>query len=687
MQLEEDQTEIQSHLTIVGAVLESSDIYRSKRQELLRELVLRAIQELERTSLANSTKIYGLICYKNLNLIKKGHLNNILKSLEEEGVIGSIADKSGKSYYVQSIYQRKETPLIKSLRSSYRTFICESKQINFEDFLEIITSAFSSYGVTTFDNLFKKKNSSYLNLEGLIESKRQKITDVQFETFKEGVYDFFESESPDTVAVKVGLAQTYMAMKMMGAGNWKINEFQELLEKKQLLLDSNILFSFLSAEEQTGKNFIADSFQVMTRDYGVNFLIAAETVGEFTRAFHSQLIELEKAFQKSANISLYKDTGGLDLDWFDCFNHFKATEPDSTLDDFAQYISIKIQKFLESLEVQVVHLETGEAGDSSKARNYQSTISRILLDKKRLPKSEKALEHDSRVALYLEENKLITFFTYDSCWRHLKIDGDMRYLNCGDLLLYMTIGTANSKELSQLLSHIIKENILPFKSFFSLRDIESLRNFEEKVAALPRSRKRELSFRLKTLRREKIDKGTKISSEEITRTAFHYLCEINDSDHEKEKVSKLQVQLREKDATLSGLQAEKVNLSASNIQKDSELKRVKTFVYNLIAISVISVIFNLNFNVELTWTLIGPILLVVYFLLQEKLELKKAWSFVAGGVSVVVPVLTLVQGHYNKQSDTKAVVKVAIVKSDEVSVKASVPNRVDLKKKENFEKK
>lgn len=672
MKPEKNHTELQAHLTIVGAILESSDIYSSKRKDLLRDLVLRAIQQIEKTQVARSTDIYNLIFYKDVKFIKRGHLHQILKDLEAENIIGSIDIGSEKSYFVQTGSKRNETPLLKSLRKAYKTYVSRVKLDNFEEFLDIITTAFSSYGVTTFDNLFKKKTSTYINIESLIEEKRGLITDVPFEVFRDGVLDFFESETEDCREIKVFLAQSYMALKMMGAGNWTNDEFHELLNEKKLVIDSNVLFQYLAAEEMTGRNYIQESFKILRDTYRVSFYIAHETQLEFKRAFLFQLGELEKAFKRSVNVKLYSDNGILDLDWFDTYENFKTLNPDSSFDDFAIFIDEKISGLLKVINADVVYFENCEA--TSKPQAYAEKISDVIKGKNRIPKSENALKHDALAAIFLEENPEYMLFSNDSCWRHLRINGDTRYLNCGDLLMYMTIGLANSKELSHLLSHVIRENILPFKSFFSLREIESMRNFEAKIANLSRSHLRELSSTLKDLRKQKIEKGKDITNEEITREAIHYLLDMDNEKQDQDKIKELNQQLIEKENRLQFMQNESKNFDQKFSNQTGELHKSNSFIIWFIGLVVGCVILQHLTKVQPLLAFAPVVLAGLLHIVSRKYHLKETFQVVMSLLSFGLPFLDFYFSQVKSSQAQVVVVKVEQT-TDEIRLRSSAPNR------------
>jgi nitrogen fixation/metabolism regulation signal transduction histidine kinase len=174
----------------------------------------------------------------------------------------------------------------------------------------------------------------------------------QFLNFKEGVMSFFESDTESAVEVKIKLAQAYISLKMMGVGNWTEDEIEGLLRDKILLIDSNVLFTYLTSQNNDS-NHLLECFVDLKNRYNVKFYIAHETIEEFKHVIEHQITEIDTLTAKGVKILEFDNINSLDLDWFKVYREFCNT---SHGDRFYEYVLDLLQKLQSDLQVDTLVL-------------------------------------------------------------------------------------------------------------------------------------------------------------------------------------------------------------------------------------------------------------------------------------------------------------------------------------------
>lgn len=535
---------LKTHLKVIGTILESSQFYSNRRKELFENLVVQTIQLIhQKGEFPTIGSIQKVLQYEKTPLINRVKLIGILKSLEESEIITS-SKKDGKEVFeCLSKNPIPKNPIRKSLRESYRRFVFSNSDRYFDLFQEVLVEAFSELGINTVNQLFIKKLNYNSSIEEIISDKQNQIEEDDYLDFKEGVLAFFESDSEAAKEIKISLAQAYTALRMMGAGNWQAGELDKVLKNKTLIIDSNVIFSFVSA--QSGNhNPVLEALKTLKLDKSVNFLIAHETKEEFFRAVTHQLKELKKAYQQNLNVNILHENGMFDIDWFNLFKEFTKDKcPLEETENFYGYLERLVEDIIDELNCAEVYIDSINIEVNSSPK--EELLKELISKKCRKPKSNKALKHDSLMWDYLEENQSFRLFSHDSIWRHVKINKSNKAINAGNLFLYITIGSMKTKKFSHLLNHVIKNNLLSENNLFTLEEICSLGNAEEKVLSLPRAKRRELITKIHDLRKQKFEMGKPFVSEEISALAFSYLVSVDDSTIENNQIKYLETQLKD----------------------------------------------------------------------------------------------------------------------------------------------
>lgn len=277
-----------------------------------------------------------------------------------------------------------------------------------------------------------------------------------------------------------------------------------------------------------------------------------------------------------------------DIEWFSLFKDFtKDKSPIDEIENFYGYLEQLVEDIIKELQCEIIHIDLIDIENNASPKEMK--ISKLIKKKGRNPKSTQALKHDSLIWEHLEENPAKRFFTYDSIWRFIKIKEASKSINAGDLFLYITIGTIESTKFSHLLNHVIKNNLLTNNNYFSLDEISSLGNAEEKVLALPRSKRRELISKIHDLRKVKFEQGKEFVSDEVSALAFSYLVNIDDNVTESNQIKYLESQLKEKTEKLKLSDNQKSGLKLELEETSEKANRFQTDKLNL-ALSITALI-------------------------------------------------------------------------------------------------
>lgn len=659
---------LKTHLKVIGTILESSEIYANRRKELFENLILQSIQLVGGP--ASILDILKVLQYNKCPLINKGKLISIVNQLKSEKQL-DVTLKNKKEYYTLVENPTEKTSSIhKQLKKSYRRFVFNSSDKYFDQFQEVLVQVFSELGISTVNHLFVKKQTFTSSIEEIIDRKKTSIEGEDFQEFKEGILSFFESDLEEATKIKIALAQAYTALKMMGIGNWQTGELDKILKGKQLLIDSNVLFSYISSQEKDD-NVILEFLKSLKDTKEVMFLIGHETKHEFFKAFSHQLNDLRNLYKKNVNVNLFHESNAFDLDWFPVFKAFSnGKSPIDTIDDFYQYVETLICNLLESLNCKEQHLDTIDIENVESSKEKE--LSDIIREKSRRPKSSSALKHDCLLWEYLEENQSIRLFTHDSIWRYVKINKDTKSINAGDLFLYFTIGSYDSIKLSGVLNHVIKGNILQANNVLSLDEISALANAEEKVLALPRAKRRELISKIHDFKKSKLDSGQPLVSQEVSALAFSYLVSIESNVSEENQVKYLESQLKEKSQKIEEYENRNKDLESSLSKSSEEISQFKQdkfyilwAILALIMTSISAHFLHQEYNVGWT-TLLVPILAVLFYTIVGILKgFEKSWVIVTTVVALIFTILPTL----NINVDTKGVAEKELV--DKVETKAS----------------
>lgn len=660
---------LKTHLRVIGTILESSEFYTERRKELYENLIIQSIQLINKE--ASPKEIIKVLQYNKAPLVNKGKLLAILRTLKEEGKINSVKRNNVEYFSFAGNNQDKKAPLQKELKKAYQRFVFNNSDRYFDFFQEVLVEVFSELGVNTVNHLFIKKQTYASSIEEVIDRKVDSIAQEDFQDFKEGILSFFESDLEEAKSIKISLAQAYTALRMMGVGNWKSDELDKILKDKVLVIDSNVLFSYLSAQEGDN-NSILTILKDLREKKNVKFLMGHETKQEFFRAFNHQLQDLKNLYKKDINVLSFHENEAFDLDWFHLFIEFtEGKSPSSEIEAFYHFVENLIEALITELNCEMLYL------DHIDIENYESEkeakISAIIKEKSRKPKSKSALKHDCILWDYFEENPSHRLFTHDSIWRYIKVNKSTKSINAGDLFLYLTIGSYEARNFSKVLNHVIKGNLIQQTNLLTLEEIHSLANAEEKVLALPRSKRRELISKIHDLKRSKLDSGQPIVSNEISALAFSYLVSLDSDSAETNQVKYLETQL--KDKTLKLEESEKKNANLENKLENSsqEVSRFKTdklyIIGSFIGLIVFSVTAHyLHRNLGISWMPLSiPIGLIAFYLVIGMIKgFEKSWTIITTIAALAFTILPAIEF----KSKPIAEAKEAKVK-DEVKLKAS----------------
>jgi hypothetical protein len=673
---------LKTHLKVIGTILESSEFYTDRRKDLFKSIVIQSIEQSGKE--CSSKDILKILQYENKPLINKGRLIGILNQLKEENKISSVKRNNIELYFFTGDKSNKKTKIQKSLKSAYRRFVFTNTERYFNYFQEVLVETFSELGINTVNHLFIKKQTYSSSIEEIIDRKRSLIAEEHFADFKEGILSFFESDLEEAKSIKVSMAQAYTALKMMGVGNWQKGELDKILAEKTLVIDSNVLFSYISSQS-ADKNAILDIFKDLKLNKNVKFILPKETKEEFLRAVSHQLKELKLLYKKNVSVNLFHENNTFDLDWFDLFKSFTTDKcPVDEIENFYGYITSLITIFSTELECSEPYIDTIDIENNESDK--EKPLKQLIFEKSRKPKSLSALKHDCLVWNYLEENQSVRLFTHDSIWRYVKINNTTKSINAGDLFLYLTIGSYESSNFSKVLNHVIKNNILQDSNLLTMEEISSLANAEEKVLALPRAKRRELISKIHDLKRTKLDSGQPIVSNEISALAFSYLVSTDNQVAESNQVKYLESQLKEKSDKLKQQEDENSNLTSKLKVKSDEVRNFRVdkryLVGSLTALIVTSITthyLHKYFEVSTILLSIPVILVVLYTIVGLFRGFSKSWTIVtttAALIFSIIPLFTTSNIHSKAQA--------SIEKEDTISTRASSikKDKASIKKKE-----